>query len=237
MSRRTAAACVFVVLLLAAFATAGAAQAAGPVFFSKAPVGSTAPAVSFTDTWGAWFIEAQSGNKLSCNGATGSGEVTGATTVANDHIALSGCETSGVECHNAAANEVVLNTLAGSLGSVSATAPGLRLFSQAEGKGGVLTEYTCAGGAVKVAWRGSVIGSLSGASGKTVEEGKLAGSIRETFSQSAGVQKYVRFLAGEGEAGEEQLEQNTGAGFEKLGISAIATIKTQPFSGELGFTK
>jgi hypothetical protein len=236
MARRSAVA-VWISMLAVGVLGVGIAHAAAPVFFSKAPVGSTAPGVSFTDTWGAWFIETRSGNKLTCSAATGSGEVTGATTVANDHIALSGCEASGVECHNSAANEVVLNTLAGSLGNVSATAPGLRLFSQAEGKGGVLTEYTCAGGAVKVTWRGSVIGSLSGASGKTVAEGKLTTSFKHSFAAKEGIQRYVKFLPGEGEAGEEQIEQETGAGFEKLGISVIATIKTQPFSGELGFTK
>ena len=53
--------------------------------------------------------------------------------------------------------------------------------------------------------KGSIIGSLSGASGKTVEEGKLATSIKLAFAESKGKQKYNKFV--EGEPGEEQLNR------------------------------
>jgi hypothetical protein len=222
--------------VVGSLAVAGSAQAAGPVFFGKAAVGATVSSVSWTNTWGPWFIEAAGGTKLTCKAGLGSGELTGATTVANVGIQLTGCEVGGIPCENGVAGEVLSNTLAGSLGNVTTTTPGVRFFSQAEGKGGVLAEYTCAGGSIKVTWKGSIIGALSGSSGKTVAEGKLATSSKLTYAASQGIQRYKKFLPGEGEAGEEQIEQNSGAGFEDLGINAIATIKTTP-AGEFGITK
>ncbi|HEX5224114.1 MAG TPA: hypothetical protein VFW29_03185 [Solirubrobacteraceae bacterium] len=219
-----------------AVAALASSASASPVFFGKAAVGSTVAPVKFTGTLGAAFLEAKAGTKITCTAGTSTGEVTGPTTGKNGVTKFTGCETSGVECHNAAANEIDTKVLAGTLGNVSATLPGIRLFDEKEGRGGILAEFTCAGGAVKVQVRGSVIGSLSGASGKTVEEGKLATSSKLTFAEKEGIQKYVKFVPGEGEAGEEQLEGNTGAGFEKSGQSVIATLKTTP-AGQLGVTK
>lgn len=221
---------------VSALAFAATASAAAPVFFGKAEVGKTVANVSFTGTLGAAFLEAKAGTKISCTAGTATGEVTGPTTTENNVTKFTGCTTSEVECHNAGANEIVTKTLAGSLGAVSATAPGIRLFDQVEGKGGKLAIFTCAGGAVKVEIRGSVIGSLTGASGKSVAEGKLATSNKLTFAESKGIQKYKKFLPGEGEPGEEQLEGNSGAGFELSGQSVIATLKTTP-AGQLGVTK
>jgi len=223
--------------LVAVSAMAFAASAsASPVFFGKAAVGGTVGSVKFTGTLGAAFLEAKAGTKITCTAGTAVGEVTGPITSKNNITKFTGCETSGVECHNGAANEIDTKTLEGTLGAVSATLPGIRLYDQTEKKGGILAEFTCAGGAVKVQVRGSVIGSLSGASGKTVEEGKLATSSKLTFAEKEGIQKYVKFVPGEGEAGEEQLEGNTGAGFEKSGQSVIATLKTT-LAGQLGVTK
>jgi len=216
-----------------AFATTASAA---PEFFGKAAVGSTVGNVTFSGALGAAFLESVTGTKISCTAGTATGEVNGPTSTVNNVTKFTGCTTSEVECHNAAANEIVTKTLAGSLGGVSATLPGIRLFDQGEGKGGKLAEFTCAGGAVKVAVKGSVIGSLSGASGKTVAEGKLATSNKLTFAETKGIQKYSKFLPGEGEEGTEQLESNAGAGFEKSGQSVIATLKTTP-AGQLGVTK
>jgi hypothetical protein len=215
-----------------AFATTASAN---PTFFGKAAIGSTVGTVNFTGTLGAAFLEGVSGTKITCLAGTATGEVTGATTSANNVTKFTGCETNGVECHNAAANEIVTKTLKGVLGGVSATVPGIRLSDQVEGNGGKLAEFACAGGAVKVIVKGSVIGSLTGASGKTVEEGKLATSNKLVFAESKGIQKYRKFTEGEG--GEEQLEASTGGGpFEKSGQSVTATLKTTP-AGQLGVTK
>jgi hypothetical protein len=224
-----------VLAMTIALAGLGSSASANPVFFGKAAVGSKVATVAFSGTLGAAFLEGVSGTKITCTAGTSTGEVTGPIEGKNGVTKFTGCETNGVECHNAGAKEIDTKVLAGVLGGVSATVPGLRLFSESEGRGGKLAEFACAGGAVGVIVKGSVIGSLTGASGKTVEEGKLATSAKLTFAESKGIQKYSKFTEGEG--GTEQLEASTGGGpFEKSGQSVIATLKTTP-AGQLGVTK
>ena len=224
-----------VLAMTIALAGLGSSASANPVFFGKAAVGSTVKTVAFSGTLGAAFLEGVSGSKITCLAGTAEGEITGATTSANNVTKFTGCETNGVECHNAGVKEIVTKNLKGVLGGVSATVPGIRLSDSAEGNGGKLAEFSCAGGAVAVVVKGSVIGSLTGASGKTVAEGKLATSNKLTFAESKGIQKYTKFTEGEG--GTEQLEASTGGGpFEKSGQSVIATLKTTP-AGQLGVTK
>src|SRR5947208_3368518 len=83
-------------------------------------------------------------------------------------------------------------------------------------------------GAVKVKVTGSLIGSLSGAQGKTFEEGKFAASNKLTFGEAEGKQKYQSFLAGEcggnaNDCGPEQLTSNINGTEELAGQSVIAT--------------
>jgi len=221
--------------LVAAFAfaaLAGTASANQPEQYTKTVIGQVAQDVSFTGTLGAAFLEGKSGTKITCTAGTATGETNGPTKTANNVTKFTGCETGGVECHNAGANEIVTKKLAGTLGNVVAKkTPGVRLFDEVEGKGGKLAEFSCAGGAVAVIVRGSVIGSLSGASGTSAATGKFAASNKLTFAETAGIQKYTKFVAGEGEAGEEQLESSVGGGaFEKSGQSVIATLVSVPKS-------
>jgi hypothetical protein len=221
--------------LVAVSALAFAATAsANPEFFGKAAVGAKVSNVAFTGALGAAFLEGQGGTKITCKAGTATGEVTGATTTAKNVTEFTGCEVGGVPCENAGPGVINTKVLGGVLGGVTATSPGIRLFDEKEGKGGKLAEFSCAGGSIKVEVRGSVIGSLSGASGKSIAEGKLATSNKLTFAESKGIQKYSKFVEGEG--GTEQLESNAGAGFEKSGQSVIATLKTTP-AGQLGVTK
>jgi len=90
---------------------ASSAVAAGPVFFGKAEVGKTVANVAFTGTLGAAFLEGKGGTKITCTGGTANGEITGATTTANNLTDFTGCETSGVECHNAGAKEIITKVL------------------------------------------------------------------------------------------------------------------------------
>jgi hypothetical protein len=212
----------------------------GPVFFTKALIGDTAGPVPISGTIGASFLESKGASKINCTGGSTTGEVTDEATLSNVAVTFTGCETSGVKCTSPPAAEGTVKTvpLLGTLGNVTLTLPALRLYSEAEGKGGKLAEFECAGGAVKVIVTGSVMGSLSGASGKSFEEGKLASSLKLTFSQAKGVQKYTKFFAGEGEEGTEQLSASIGGGpFELSGLSAVATLKTTPFASNLGLTK
>lgn len=213
------------------------AGAAAPVFYTKAAVGTVAPSVPFTGTLGAAFLEGKGGTKITCKAGTTTGEATGPTSGENGEVSFTGCETGGVPCENAAAGEIKTNTLAGTLGNVvKEKTPAIRLWDQAHGRGAALANFVCAGGAVAVEVKGSVIGSLTGASGKTPAEGKFAASAKLEFQETKGIQKYSKFVEGEGEAGEEQLEASIGGGpFEKSGQSVTATLKSVPASN-LGFT-
>jgi len=236
--------------LAAIFAfSVGSASATQPVFYGVAELGATAGTVKISGTLGAAFLEGkESKAKISCSAGTATGEVTGATKTKNNVTTFTGCETGGLPCKSTGDPEGTIKTsaLEGVLGNVTATLPGIRLFAPGEGgkspKTGSLATFTCAGGAVSVVVSGSVIGSLSGAQGKTVEEGKFAGSNKLTFAETAGTQKYTKFLAGEcggnaNDCGPEQLTSTVNGTPELGGQSVIATLKSVPFASKLGFTK
>jgi len=237
--------------LAAVFAfNVGSASAAQPVFYGVAEMGGT-PALpqKFTGTLGAAFLEGKTSKaKITCKAGTATGEITGPTKGKNGVTTFTGCETSELPCNSAGQGSgvIVTNPLDGVLGNVTAALPGIRLFGPGEGgkspKTGALAKFECGGGVVKVEVVGSVIGSLSGASGTKVEEGKFAASAKLTFAETAGAQKYTKFLAGEcggnaNDCGPEQLTSKINAGEELGGQSVIATLKTVPFASKLGFTK
>jgi len=220
--------------LVAVFALSVAASTAtaAPVYYTKVVFGGTSSApIHFTGTLGAAFLEPTNKSKITCTGGTAIGEVTGPTTSKKNITTFTGCEASGFKCNSAGEGEGVIKTksLEGSLGGVTATLPGVRLFDEGEGKGGKLAEFTCAGGAITVVVKGSVIGSLSGATATTVALAKFASTQKLTFAEANGIQKYSKFV--EGEVGTEQLESSTnGAAFEKSGQSVIATLKAESCS-------
>jgi hypothetical protein len=233
---------------LFAFSVASA-SATQPVFYSVAEIGKTVEGKKISGTLGAAFLEGKTSKaKITCTGGTATGEITTTTKTVNNVTAFTGCETSGLKCNSTGkgAGEITTAALDGVLGNVTATLPGIRLFAPGEGgkapKTGNLAEFECGGGTVKVKVSGSVIGSLSGAQGKTVEEGKFAASTKLTFAEALGKQKYEKFLAGEcggnaNDCGPEQLTSNINGGEELGGQSVIATLKTIPFASKLGFTK
>jgi len=221
---------VFALSVLASSATAA------PVFYTKVEWGATAnKPIKLTGTLGAAFLEGQvSKTKIECEKGTATGEVTSATITENNKTTFTGCKASGFPCENAGAGVINTKTLKGELGDVKAGTPGERLFDQAGGKGAVLAEFACAGGAVPVKVKGSVIGQLSGATASTVELSKFASSNKLTFAESGGIQKYVKFV---GEVGEEQLESKSGeSAYEKGGQSVIVTLKG-PANSNIGITK
>jgi len=238
-----------VACLAAVFAVnAASASASQPVFYGVAEIGATVGTVKFAGTLGAAFLEGkESKAKISCTSGTSVGEVTGPTTGKNGVTTFMGCEAGGLPCNSAGDPSGTIKTAAleGSLGNITASLPGIRLYAPGEKgktpKTGALATFTCAGGAVSVVVSGSVIGSLSGAQGKTVEEGKFASSAKLTFAESAGAQKYTKFLDGEcggaAECGPEQLTSTVNGTPELGGQSVIATLKTIPFASKLGYTK
>jgi hypothetical protein len=213
------------------------AASAEPQFLTKTVVaeGSKIP---FTATLSPAFLEgSQSKSKISCTGGSGQGEVTGPKTVKNDVTTFVGCESSELKCASAGQPQgtIVTKTLQGVLGGITSSLPGIRLFSQSAGRGGTLAEFECGGGLVKVVVSGSVIGSLSGAAGTNPETGKILSSGKLTFAESAGLQKYTKFV--EGESGSEQLTATINGTSELSGQSVIATLRTVPSTWGMGVTK
>jgi len=219
-----------------AFSVAASSASAAPVFYTKVVMGGTASApVTFTGTLGPAFLEGEiSKTKIECSSGTANGEVTSSTLTKKNITKFTGCKTGSFPCENAGAGEIVTKSLEGELGDVKVGTPGIRLFDEGTGKGGELAAFSCASGSIAVKVKGSVNGQLSGAAGNTVSEGKFAASNKLTFAESAGKQKFNKFI---GEAGSEQLESKAGdGGFEKSGQSVVATLKATGVSN-LGFTK
>jgi len=236
--------------LVAIFAfSVASASAAQPVFYGVQEIGGTVGHVKIEGGLGPAFLEGKTSKaKITCTGGTASGEITGPTKTVANITAFTGCESSGLKCESAGAGEGNITTAAldGVLGNVTATLPGIRLFAPGEGgkspKTGALAKFKCGGELVNVEVVGSVIGSLSGAQGTTPAEGKFAASSKLTFAESAGAQKYTKFVTGEcggnaNDCGPEQLTSKINAGEELGGQSVIATLKSIPFASKLGFTK
>jgi hypothetical protein len=226
--------------LVAVFALSVVASSAtaSPVFYTKVAMGGTASTpVKFTGALGPAFLEgAVSKSKIECSAGTASGEVTGPTTTKNNITKFTGCKASGFPCNSTGAGEgeIVTKKLEGELGDVKVGTPGVRLFDEGTGKGGELAAFSCAGGAIAVKVKGSVIGQLSGAAGNVVSEGKFASSNTLAFAEAAGIQKFNKFV---GEVSSEQLEAKVGEGaYEKSGQSVSAKLKAEGVSN-LGFTK
>jgi hypothetical protein len=223
--------------LVAAFALSVAASSAtaSPVFYTKVEMGATANTpVKFSGTLGPLFLEGHvSKTKIECSAGTVAGEVTGATMTKNVVVTFKGC---AMQCTSPGDPEGTIKShvLEGELGDVKAGVPGLRLFSEATGRGGEFAAAECFGGAVGLKVRGSVIGQLSGASGNAVSEGKFSTAHSLKFVRMNGIQKFTQFV---GEEAMEQLETKTGEGsYEKSGLSAEAIFTAEGISN-LGFTK
>jgi len=246
MKRMTIVGLCVTALFAVSVASASATQ---PVFYGVAEIGKTVGTVKISGTLGAAFLEGKtSKGQITCTGGTATGEITSTTKTVNNITKFTGCETSGLKCNSTGkgTGEIDTSALEGVLGNISATLPGIRLFAPGEGgkvpKTGSLATFECGGGAVKVVVSGSVIGSLSGAQGKTFEEGKFGASNKLTFKETAGKQQYEKFLAGEcggnaNDCGPEQLTSTINGSPELGGQSVIATLKTIPFASKLGFTK
>jgi hypothetical protein len=228
------------VCVVAAFASAIASSAsAEPEFLTKTVVAEGVK-IPFTATLGPAFLEGSvSKSKIECSGGSGHGEVTGPKTTKNNVTIFTGCKSGTFNCESGATSgEIVTNVLKGVLGGVTSSAPGVKLFNEATGRGGELAAFSCASGSLGVKVKGSVIGSLSGAAGSNPETGKLVPSGKLSLVESAGIQKYTSFVEGPESGQKEQLEAKVGeGGYEKSGQSVVATLKTVPATWEIGVTK
>jgi hypothetical protein len=219
-----------------------ASASAEPVFFGKAEIGGAVKAVPFSATSGVSFLEGHTSKlKVECKASTGTGEVSGPSSVAKSVTKFTGCEVAGLAlpCENTAAKEITTESLSGELGAITSTVPGVRL----KGESGIyLAQFVCAGGGVQIKAKGSVIGKMSGASGNTVEEGKLATTLTLSLEQTGGIQKYTHFLTGPSEqitSAVNEFNEKTGKFEEHEELSAQSqkvSLKTTP-AGQIGLTK
>src|SRR5947209_1747717 len=134
-----AAICACAALATMVAGAAATAASAEPVFLAKSVAGEATTSVPYTGTLGANFWEGKtSKSKVTCTGGSVSGEVSGAQSVAKTVLVMTGCETSGCKVHSKGLpeGEIVSETLAGKLNGITSTLPGLKVFSEAEGKGG-----------------------------------------------------------------------------------------------------
>jgi len=216
---------------------------AAPEFTTKAAVGSTAGPVAIAGTLGPGYLEGNTTHKkISCAGGHLTGTVPGPKTTKDNVITFTGCtaESGLYKCENTVTEgEVVTNALDGTLENVTTTTPAIRLFPEGAGP---IVSFVC-GGHAKIEVTGSVIGTLSGASGLTVEENKLAASMKLTCAESYGFQKY-RVFSGQLPFTGDQLTSNIEtwngnsweASAELAGLAVVATLKTVA-AGNLGVTR
>jgi hypothetical protein len=228
--------------LVAAFAMsalASSAASAEPVFLTKTVVAEGVK-IPIKGTLGAAFLEGKSGSKITCTGGTSTGEITGPKKGKNNVTTFAGCLTGEFKCESAGQAEgvIVTNPLEANLNGITSILPGERLFSEAEGRKGKLAEFSCAGGAIPVIVKGSLVGSLSGASGTNAETGKLLSVGTLAFAEAGGIQKYTSFSEGPEKGEKEQLESSVGGKpFELSGQSVSVKIATVPATWQIGVTK
>jgi hypothetical protein len=230
--------------LIAAIAVvlgAGTALAAEPEFVTKAAVGQTAGAVPFAGTTGLAILEGKAGNgKIICYGdGSVSGEATGPKTLSDVVIVMTRCEGSfEVTTPGYPMGTVVTKPLTGVLGTVSPGVPGIKLFSEAEGRDGIVSEADEAGESIPLKFRGELTGTITGASGESVASAKLPSSLKLTFAEKKGVQKVLGFSEGPEAGLLGQWEFDVfGGSFEPTALSEVQTLASAPLAAQLGVTK
>jgi len=229
--------------LLAAFAvagvTAGAASAAEPVLVSKAAIGQVAGPVAFTGTMPDPLLYLGAESKLTCHTGSISGEMTGPKALADVVMILTHCESGGGEFEtHGYPFEIVTNPMAGVLGALSPTEPGIKLFSEAGGRSGIVMEAEAFGGAVTLKVRGEITAALSGHFAETAETATFPSTLKLVFAVSKGIQKYRGFSEGleAGLVGQWEQSINGGA-WEGFGVGQSVTLKSTPVAGDLAVTE
>ena len=161
-------------------------------------------------------LETLGATLLICNGGTGRGEYTGAKSVGNVVLTLTGCESGSLKCNSAGqpSGTAVFGPLEGMLGIVEkGETPaqdkiGLDLFPGA--KEGLVVHVECSGLSISV--QGSVIVPV------TAKSMKLTATLK--FKQAKGKQKPEQFEGGP----KDVLEWSANGGpFEQAGMNLEVT--------------
>jgi len=215
--------------------TASFAQAEAPEFYTKAAVGSVAPAVEETNTLGIAFLEGHTSKaKIECATGSGAATVSGPKTTTKATTLFKTCEIKALSlpCENkgAGTKEIETKALTGELGTVAAGKDGVKLTPET---GEFLAEFECGGGAIAIKVKGELFGEITGAekAGKTIAQAKFGASGTLSFAEAGGIQKFTKFV---GEVGSHQLEnvvtETKGTHEELGGQSAKVTVKSVPAS-------
>jgi hypothetical protein len=227
--------CLVVGLSMGADA-ASSASAANPEFTTIGRIKEVVSTpVKFEGTFGASSLTGHvAANVVSCTGGKLNGEAVAAKAAVSDVGVFVGCTLPNtMSCQSGGTpGEIVTNALEGELGALTATLPGLRLRPAV---GTELVAFECGGGSVLDKVKGSVIASISGASGETVLANVIPTTLKLTYAQAGGIQKYARFIGG----APEQLMSEIAPGptAELTGESAVILLKSIPFPGKLGVTR
>jgi hypothetical protein len=229
--------CLVVVFVMSAMMSAAAS--AEPEFVTKAAVGEAVNRVPFTGSIGNTSWRDGGAGGIACLSGTVTGEVTGPKSVGNTVLVLHQCEGT-VQCNTVGGGvggEIKTEALAGKLGAITSSQPGLKLFSEAQGKGGTVFEAECGAGIVRVKMTGEVTGALAGSAGEGPDTGKLLSTLNLAFAAKSGIQKYQGFSEGEEAGVMGQLTATTNGNPKLSGWSGKLALKTVPATWGLGVTK
>jgi hypothetical protein len=161
-------------------------------------------------------LETVAGTKITCASAAGTGEYTGAKTLAGVVLTFTGCERAGAACTNGLiAGEVTSSSLEGALGieKLGATSRQNKIALHLFPTGASVMEFDC--GAVTVSVQGSVL--------VPVKANRMSGAPTLDFKATKGKQKPEGFVEG----ARDVLEASFGgASDEQLGLTLKATLSS-----------
>ena len=83
-------------------------------------------------------------------------------------------------------------------------------------EGGVVAEFTC-GGFINTVWRGALLGEFP-------TRNVFLHATSLVLKQRGGIQEFSEYVTEGGETKKAFLEQNTGSGFERLGVNSTDTV-------------
>lgn len=175
--------------------------------------------VKFTGKGGVGLLETKSGKSVTCTSGEASGEVSGATAVANVSVVFKGCfaerlSTALLPCTTAgkASGEIATNAIVGK--PVNLDTLGVQVGLLLEASSGVFAEFTCKSTLPQIPVEedltvtGEVIGQF-----KTTQVNEFRKSLNLEFVQANGVQAWTQI---EG-AGTQYFLETAGEGAIKFG--------------------
>ena len=220
-------------------ATGVASAFTAPEFTEKAPVYGLGGNVPFTVTIGATYFKSTGGTEVKCTSATGTGEATSPKVAKDIVLVFKGCEVVGIPCENRGpgTKEIETDVLEGELGNITLLKPGLRLYSETQGKTGQWAKFECGGGAVIVTMTKDVIGAFTaGPSELTPPPNVIPNSLKLGFKTTLGIQQYTAMLPPSFGPPQLEWEACPSCVVESTGWSATWTILSVPLK-DLGVTK